>query len=283
MNALHSILFALIQGATELFPVSSLGHAVIVPALFHWNINQAAPSFLPFIVMLHVGTAAALLLYFWRTWWEILLGVLGRGNPAAVAAYRALLLKLIIATLPAVVIGFALKKSIRHLFASPVIAAVFLIVNAGLLLLGERLRRRDPAGRPATRFNDLTMMDALVIGFFQCLAFLPGISRSGAAIVGGLTRGVDHEGAAGFAFLMATPVIAGATVVEVPKLVHNHQIHGLLGLALLAAIIAGITAFASTAFLMRYFRNHDNWALKPFATYCAAAGLLSIILLSLGY
>jgi undecaprenyl-diphosphatase len=279
MNALHAILFALIQGATELFPVSSLGHAVIVPALFHWHIDQAAPSFLPFVVMLHVGTATALLLYFWRTWWEILLGLFGIGAPAAVAANRALLIKLIIATLPAVVIGFVLKKPIQHLFASPLVAAAFLIVNAGLLLLGERLR-----SRAVTRFNDLTMVDALIIGFFQCLAFLPGISRSGAAIVGGLTRGVDHEGAAGFAFLMATPVIAGATVVEVPKLIHHHHaLHGVLGLAILAAIVAGITAFLSTAFLMRYFRNHDNWALKPFATYCAAFGVLSIILLSLGY
>jgi undecaprenyl-diphosphatase len=279
MNALHAIYFALIQGATELFPVSSLGHAVIVPALLHWHIDQAAPSFLPFVVMLHVGTATALLLYFWRTWWDMLLGILGRGTPEAVAAYRGLLLRLIIATLPAVVIGFALKKPIRHLFASPVIAAVFLIANAVLLILGERLRRR----RAATGFGQLTMMDALIIGFFQCLAFLPGISRSGAAIVGGLTRGVDHEGAARFAFLMATPVIAGATVVEVPKLVHNHQIHGLLGFALIAAIVAGITAFVSTAFLMRYFRDNDQWALKPFAAYCAIFGLFSIVMLSFGY
>jgi undecaprenyl-diphosphatase len=282
MNVLHAIYFALIQGATELFPVSSLGHAVIVPALLHWNINQAAPSFLPFVVMLHVGTATALLLYFWRTWWDILLGVFGSGAPEQVRAHRALLLRLIIATLPAVVIGFALKKPIRHLFASPEIAAVFLIANAALLLLGERLRR-SYAGRAATPFGQLTLMDALIIGFFQCLAFLPGISRSGAAIVGGLTRGADHEGAARFAFLMATPVIAGATVVEVPKLVHAHQIHGLLGLALLAAIVAGITAFVSTAFLMRYFRNNDQWALKPFAAYCAIFGLFSIVMLSFGY
>jgi undecaprenyl-diphosphatase len=278
MNALHAVYFALIQGATELFPVSSLGHAVIVPALLHWHINQAAPSFLPFVVMLHVGTATALLLYFWRTWWEILLGVFGRGTPEQVLANRALLLRLIVATLPAVVIGFALKKPIRHLFASPEIAAVFLIANAILLILGERLRRRS-----ATRFGQLTLMDALIIGVFQCLAFLPGISRSGAAIVGGLTRGVDHEGAARFAFLMATPVIAGATVVEVPRLVHNHQIHGLLGFALLAAVVAGITAFLSTAFLMRYFRDNDQWALKPFAAYCAIFGLFSIVMLSFGY
>ena len=282
MTLPDSIYFALIQGASELFPVSSLGHAVVVPALLHWRIDQAAPSFLPFIVMLHLGTATALLLYFWRTWWDILLGLLGRGLPAEVNASRGLLLRLVIATIPAVVIGFALKKPIQHLFASPLFAAVFLVVNAGLLLLGERLRRRPaiPGQRNATA---ITLRDALIIGCFQCLAFLPGISRSGAAIVGALTRGADHEEAARFSFLMGTPVIFAATVVEVPKLVHNHQIHGLLGLALLAAVIAGLTAFASTAFLMRYFRNNDRWALKPFAAYCAIFGLFSIVLLSFGY
>lgn len=278
MNLPVSIYFALIQGASELFPVSSLGHAVVVPALLHWRIDQAAPSFLPFLVMLHLGTALALLLYFWRTWWDILLGVLGRGNAENINASRGLLVRLVIATIPAVVVGFALKKPIEHLFASPIFAAVFLVVNAGLLLAGERLRRRGP-----TNSAPITAGDALVIGAFQCLAFLPGISRSGAAIVGGLTRGVNHEDAARFSFLMGTPVIFAATAVEVPKLVHHHQIHGLLGLALLAAVIAGITAFASTAFLMRYFRGHDDWALKPFAAYCAIFGLFSIVMLSFGY
>ena len=281
MTPLIAVLFALMQGATELFPVSSLGHAVIVPALLHWHVDQHAPSFLPFVVMLHVGTATALLLYFWRDWWAMLMGLLGRGEARAVNAQRGLLLRLVVATIPAVVIGFALKKPIQHLFATPMIAAGFLIVNAVLLLGGERLRRR----RAARDFGiaQLTLGDAFIIGLFQCLAFLPGLSRSGAAIVGGLTRGIDHEAAARFAFLMATPVIAGATVIEVPKLIHHHAaISGMLGLSVLAAVVAGVVAFLSTAFLMRYFRNHDRWALGPFAGYCAAFGVLSLVLLSMG-
>jgi undecaprenyl-diphosphatase len=103
-------------------------------------------------------------------------------------------------------------------------------------------------------------------------------------MVGGLARGVDHGGAARFAFLMATPVIAGATVVEVPKLLHRHQLlgGGILGLSVLAALVAGVVAFLSTAFLMRYFRDHERWALGPFAVYCAAMGVLSLVLLSAG-
>lgn len=281
MTPLIASLFALLQGATELFPVSSLGHAVVVPALLRWPIDQSAPSFLPFVVMLHVGTATALLLYFWRDWWNMLEGLLGRGDAREIDAQRGLLLRLVIATLPAVVIGFALKKPIQHLFASPMIAAAFLIANGALLLAGERLRRR--------RLNDgfgigqLTLRDALVIGFFQCLAFLPGLSRSGATMVGGLNRGLDHESSARFAFLMATPVIAGASVIEVPHLLHHRaELHGMLGISLLAAVVAGIVAYLSTAFLMRYFHNHDRWALGPFAAYCAGFGALSLVLLSLG-
>ncbi|MDX5930986.1 undecaprenyl-diphosphate phosphatase [Acidiphilium acidophilum] len=281
MTPLIAVLFAVMQGATELFPVSSLGHAVIVPKLLHWHIDQHAATFLPFVVMLHVGTATALLAYFWRDWWNMLRGVLGQGDARAVNAERGLLLRLVVATIPAVVIGFALKKPIAHLFASPMIAAGFIIINGGLLLAGEQLRRRRAAG--GFGIGQLTLFDAFVIGLFQCLAFLPGLSRSGAAIVGGLTRGIDHEAAARFAFLMATPVIAGATVVEVPKLLHHSAaLHGMFGMAVLAAVVAGVVAYLSTAFLMKYFRDHDRWALGPFAAYCGAFGVLSLVLLSAG-
>ncbi|MDE8347344.1 MAG: undecaprenyl-diphosphate phosphatase [Acidocella sp.] len=277
MSFVHAVLFAILQGATELFPVSSLGHAVVVPALLHWGINQASPGFLPFLVMLHLGTGIGMLIYFYADWLALLRGTLGQGYTAEVREQRGFLLRLIIATLPAVVIGFAIKKPVAHLFASPLIAALFLIANAGLLLMGERLR-----GRAIRAKGDMSNTDALVIGFFQCLAFLPGISRSGAAIVGGLRRGLGHEEAARFAFMMGTPVIFAASVLEVPKLLHAHELHALFGVALLAAIISGVVAFLSTAFLMRYFREHEAWALLPFAWYCAIFGAGSFMLLLAG-
>ncbi len=277
MDTLHALLFAILQGATELFPVSSLGHAVIVPALLHWPIDQAAPGFLPFLVMLHVGTATALLLYFRADWLAMFCGVLGRREATENAAQRGLLARLIVATLPAVLVGFALKKPLEHLFANPLAAALFLMANAGLLWLGELLRR---AG--AKRSTELTYLDALIIGVYQCLAFLPGISRSGATIVGGLARGISHEAAARFTFLMGTPVIFAAAILEVPKLVHGHLLHALFGPALLAAVAAGVVAYASTVFLMRYFRSHDVWALSPFAWYCLLAGALSAAAFAFG-
>ena len=139
---LQALVIAILQGATELFPVSSLGHAVVLPALLHWGIDQRSPDFLPFLVMLHLGTATALLGYFWQDWWAIITGVLGIGGAHQVSESRRVFLLVVIATIPAVVVGFLLEKFVRGLFGSPVVAASFLIVNGLLLLFGERLRGR---------------------------------------------------------------------------------------------------------------------------------------------
>lgn len=275
MDFLHAVLFAILQGATELFPVSSLGHAVVVPALLHWGIDQKGPGFLPFLVMLHLGTAVGLLLYFSKDWIAIFQGVLGRGYAAENTAARSLLGKLIVATLPLVIVGGLLKHPLQQLFGTPLLACIFLIANAGLLVFGERMRGRSLRG------GELDYKDALIIGLFQCLAFLPGISRSGAAIVGGLHRGINHEGAAKFSFLIGTPAIFAAGLAEVPRLVRAHELHALFGVSLLAAVVAGVVAYASTAFLMRYFKSHESWALLPFAWYCALFGAGSFVLLLL--
>jgi undecaprenyl-diphosphatase len=276
MDTIQAIAIAVLQGATELFPVSSLGHAVVLPAVLGWNVDQHDPGFLPFLVMLHLGTAAALLLYFWRDWLALFLGVLGLSSAHQMRESRRVFLLIVVATIPAVVVGFALERYLRALFAAPIIAALFLAVNGLLLLFGERLRAQGR--RP---LSSLSVADALSIGLWQCTALIPGISRSGATIVGGLLRGIDHEAAAHFSFLIATPVILGATVLEVPKLLHEDVPPGTFGLAAIAAIVAGITAFASTAFLMRYFRRHDAWALNPFAYYCIAVGLAAAVYLAI--
>ncbi len=277
MNILQALVIAILQGATELFPVSSLGHAVVLPALLHWPIDQHSPEFLPFLVMLHLGTATALLGYFWRDWWMLITGVLGIGGAHQVSESRRVFLLVVIATIPAVIIGFLLEKFLRGLFGAPVVAAGFLIVNGALLFFGEWLR-----GRGGQRdLASLRTMDALVIGIWQCTALIPGISRSGATIVGGLLRGINHEGSAHFSFLIATPIILGATVLEVPKLMHQSVPAGVLMTSAIAAVAAGITALLSTAFLMRYFRQHDRMALNPFAYYCIAAGAISLTLLYL--
>jgi undecaprenyl-diphosphatase len=280
MSTLQALLIAILQGATELFPISSLGHAVIVPSLLGWSIDQRAPEFLPFLVLLHTGTAVALISYFWRDWWALLLGVLGQGGEVRVAEARRMTLLIIVATIPAVILGAGLANFFRTLFATPLVACGFLVLNGVVLLIGERLRGR--AAQSGTKpLSHLTMLDALVIGIFQCGALLPGISRAGATMVGGLLRGLNHQSSAHFSFLIATPIIVGATVHEVPQLLRASVPPGVLQQAAIAAVLAGITAWLSTAFLMRYFRNHDNWALNPFAFYCLVFGAGSAALLLL--
>jgi undecaprenyl-diphosphatase len=280
MSVLLAVFIAVLQGVTELFPVSSLGHAVILPAVLGLGIDQRAPEFLPFLVVLHLGTATALLLYFWRDWLDILLGLVGSQSSQRTESRRVLLL-VIIATLPAVFLGFLFEHKLKDLFGVPVIAAGFLFINGFLLFFGERLRRRHDSLNGKKDMAELSWKGALAIGFWQCTAFFPGISRSGATMVGGLLSGLSHRASAHFSFLIATPVILGAAVLEVPKLLHHSAAPGMAFVSLVGGVAAGITAFASIAFLMHYFRKNDFEALNPFAFYCWLAGGGSLLVLLL--
>jgi len=280
MTSLQALLFAAIQGITELFPISSLGHAVVIPRLFGWTVDQQSPSFLPFLVVLHVGTAVALLAYFWRDWIGFFRAILGALPVAEVKSQRRLLGMLIIGTIPAVIVGFALEHALRSLFGSPSIAATFLIVNGIVLFIGERLRTRDIKTEHLRALDDVDAVDALIIGICQCAALIPGISRSGATMVGGLLRGLSHAAAAHFSFLLATPIIAGAAVLEVPKLLRHGTESGMTTLALLAGMVAGVTAWLSVFILMRYFKRREFEALDPFAYYCIAFGAAALVALS---
>ena len=276
MSELQAIILAIVQGITELFPISSLGHAVIMPALLGWKVDENSPDFLPFLVVMHLGTAIALLIYFWRDWWDFATAVLVRRGPKA-EAERRLFWRVVVATLPAVVIGFVLEKHLKQIFGAPLIAAGFLILNGLLLFVAERWK-----GRAQRNLNQLRWFDALLIGFWQCLALIPGLSRSGATMAGGYLAGLDHEDAARFSFLTATPIILGATVLEAPKLMHHQgAAGGFSSVAILAGAVAGVTAFASVALLMRWFKSHEVRGFDPFAIYCWLAGAGSIAWLML--
>ena len=278
MSLLQALFMAVLQGVTELFPISSLAHAVIVPPLLGWNVDQAAESFLPFVVALHMGTAIAALLFFWKDWAIMALSLLGDGDPVDIKRERTLLFHVIVATIPAVILALLFEKAIRGMFATPEIAAGFLIVNGGLLFFGER-RRRQGGDR---LLEDFTWKDALVVGFAQATALFPGISRSGATMVAGLMRGLHHEEAARFSFLIATPIILGAGVHQLPKLLRMADESGdLVQTAMIGGVVAGITAFLAIWGLMKYFKGNDIKALDPFAWYCWFAGASSLLLLSL--
>ena len=320
LSYLQAIVIALVQGVTELFPVSSLGHSVLVPAWIggSWQAlvtqsaqpNSESSFYLAFIVALHVATALALLWFFRTDWVRIVRGFV-RSAPRSLRGRRIdaadpderLAWLIVVATIPVGVTGLAFEHLFRTTFAKPVAASAFLFVNGLILLAGERTRRAaEPApqleaaalagarsgvavtgGRSAAdivearasdvRISRLPMRDAVGIGALQILALFAGISRSGVTMVGGLWRGLSHEDAARFAFLLATPVILAAGVLKVPTLFGHagDHIHGQVAVGF---VITGVTAYLSVRFLVRYFERHT---LRPFAIYCLIAGGVSLI------
>ncbi|HEX4299784.1 MAG TPA: undecaprenyl-diphosphate phosphatase [Gammaproteobacteria bacterium] len=273
---LDLLLLAILQGVTELFPISSLGHSVLVPALLHWPIDRDAPWFLPYIVVLHLGTATALFVYFWKDWLSLLSGtVAARGSLRDPQA--RLFWLLVCGTVPAALLGLLLEHWIKGLFTGFAVAAVFLMINGAILLAGDRLKARVASQTP----QSLSWMKAFLIGCAQALALIPGISRSGVTLVAGLMGGLDYAASARFSFLLATPIIGAAGVLELPKLMHQHATlpPGLLPVILLGGVLSGVFAWLSTWFLMRWFKSHELMAFRPFGIYCLAAGAASLLIL----
>jgi len=320
LSYLQAVVIGLTQGITELFPISSLGHSVLIPALIggSWKALATQSStgdsghsfYLAFIVALHVATAVALLIFFRTEWIRIIRGFLTSLRPSLAA--RRLVVRddderlawlLIIATIPVGLTGVALEHTFRTIFAKPLAAAIFLTVNGVVLLVGERLRRRADAnadanpGRPATSGRSsaapslapgsaavltehgarpilsLSYKEALGVGTYQIAALFAGISRSGVAMVGGLARGLSHEDAARFSFLLATPVIFAAGVLKLPSLAGPAGAH-IHGQVFVGSLVAGTAAYASVRFLVRYFQTRT---LTPFAVYSLVAGVACIL------
>ena len=318
LTYLEAIVIGAFQGVTELFPVSSLGHSVLIPALVggQWarDLDVSAPEspYLAFIVGLHVATAVALVLFFWRDWLRIIGGFVtsirhrGIRTPAQRLAWL-----IILATIPVGLAGLLLEHLFRTTLGRPIPAAAFLIANGVVLYAGERLRRRsedhadagpapaadrrtgvlDDGGGPGAmrdtsasgggvdcdvRLATLSFGRGTLIGSAQVLALLAGISRSGVTMVAGLLRGLSHEDAARFSFLLATPVILAAGLLKIPDL------FGPLGAGIHGQVLAGslasfLCAYLAVRFLTRYFQTKT---LTPFAIYCVVAGAGSLIWLT---
>jgi undecaprenyl-diphosphatase len=274
----QAIVLGLLQGVSELFPVSSLGHSVIVARLLGWHIKQNDNFFLVFLVGTHFATALVLLGFFWRDWVRILKG-LGRSlRDREIADTDAKLAwLLIVGTIPAGILGLTLEHKLRHVFTSAESASIFLMANGFLLYGAELLRRRAPVeetGDPDERIAErVGWKESFGVGAAQALALIPGFSRSGATMGGGLLLGLSNVDAARFAFLLATPIIGAAAVLKLPDLLGSTG-NGVRGQTLVGAICSAVTAYLAVRFLMRFF--HTN-RLTPFAVYCFLAGLAASI------
>ena len=283
ISYLQALILGLTQGIAEPFPISSLGHGVIIPGLFGWNIHQNDDYFLAFLVATHCATALVLFFYFLSDWMRIFRG-LGRSirdrriDPGDDDARLGWLL--VVGTIPAGILGLALQHPLRTLFASPETASLFLILNGILLLAFERLRRRAPEPGDGVGDSDpriarrVNLRQAAAIGTAQAAALIPGISRSGVTMGGGLMVGLSNEDAARFGFLLATPVIAAAGVLKLPELFGSAG-DGVRGPALVGALAAAFTTYFAVRFLLRFFQSNR---LTPFGIYCLVAGIICTLI-----
>jgi undecaprenyl-diphosphatase len=269
LTIFQAVFLGALQGATELFPLSSLGLTVVLPRLLGFGDVTTNPEFLPFVVALHLGTLIALLAALAPEWWEVAASLWpGPSTPARREGHRLILL-LIVASIPVGILGLAFQHKVQALFAAPAAAGVFLIINGLIMAVGEKLRR----GASTRKLGKIKTRDAVWMGLAQSLALLPGLSRSGVTLTAGLLRGLSHEASARFTFLMAVPAILAASLLE---LRHLHTgAHGLLGLAVLGGVVAAVVAYLSARYLLRYFGRHGN--LYPFAIISVLLGLFSVV------
>ncbi len=285
----QAIVLGVLQGVTELFPISSLGHTVLFPTLFGWNHvvdiqSQSESPWLAFVVMLHVGSALGLLFYYRRDWVEIVGAFFNTlKTRRAGTSNERLAWLIIIASIPAGVLGLVFEHQLRTLTAKPEVAAAFLMVNGLVLFAAERFRRRAQVRELAVKegakpdggreLDTLEYREAFVVGVAQSTALVAGISRDGVTMGAGLARGLDHSDSARFAFLLATPIILAAGLVKLPDLL-GHLGDGVRGQALVACVAAAVTAVFTVRFLVNYFKTKP---LIPFAIYCLAFGAFMLV------
>jgi undecaprenyl-diphosphatase len=293
LTYLQAIVIGVLQGITELFPISSLGHSVLVPELFGWDRLVSGQSanesfYLAFLVGLHVATALALVVFFRRDWAGVVRGFFRTlGTRRIETPHERMAWLLVVGTIPVGLVGLVFEHQLRTVFAKPTAAAVFLCVNGVILLAGERLRRRSAVRRLAAehRHHDdaaqdvgrdldtLDLREGVFVGSAQILALFAGISRSGVTMVAGLLRGLDHEDAAHLSFMLATPVILAAGVYKLPDLLGHNGDH-VRGQVLVGSLAAGIAAYISVRFLTRWFETRT---LTPFAIYSLVFGAFMVI------
>ena len=290
ISYIQSIILGLLQGVTELFPVSSLGHSVLFAWLFGWTgilkgQSSQGSFFLAFLVLLHVATATALLIFYREQWIKIIKGFFSSVKKRkADSSNEKLAWLIIVATIPAGLIGLIFEHTLRTQFAKPLSAAIFIIINGGILLIGDRFMRDHHMRAPKRDFlletsakhtaSKMSFKNALAIGTVQVFALFAGISRSGVTIIGGLFSGLDYEDAARFSFLLATPIILAAGLLKLPDF-FGPLANGYRPQMLVGAIAAGVSAYLTVRFLDKYFRNKT---LRPFAIYCLAFGTISLII-----
>lgn len=269
MTLLQSIVLGIIQGITEFLPISSSAHLVITPYLLGWHIPAQA-GFI-FDVLVQLGTLLAVIIYFRKDLYRIILAVINgviHRQPFSDPMSRLGLL-LVLATIPAVIVGILFKDQVEQAFGSPPAAALFLLGTALLLVIAEQVGKRN------RQLDSVTWLDALIVGLFQAVSLLPGISRSGSTITGGMIRNLDRPSAARFSFLMSVPVMIGAGVLAVADLVKIPDFSAQIPTLMAGFIIAAIVGYLSIHWLLSFLGKRP---LYVFAIYCVVVSFIVLII-----
>ncbi len=247
MSYLQAIFLAIVQGLTEFLPISSSGHLVIFQKLFHFS---EAPVF--FDVLVHVGGLGAILVFF---------------RKELVKISRKTVWLIIIGTIPAIIIGLFLQAHINQIFNSLKLVGVALLINSGLLFLSKRFESLNRS------FREMKWLDAFLIGCFQAIAIIPGVSRSGSTIIAGLGRKLDRETAFKFSFYLAIPAILGALILQIPDLIYSP--YGYLGQSVLGMVVAGIVGYGALIILEKVLIKTRLWL---FGFYCLVLGIVVLLI-----
>ena len=278
----QAILTGFLQGVTELFPISSLGHSILVPAWiggswesFLTNSTAGESPYLLMIIALHAASAITLLLIFWKRWLQLVKAFFRSLKSRSLETPEARIIWLVlVATVPVGVLGVLFEQQFQLLFSEPLAASIFLTLNGLILIVAEKSSKtKTLIDSDETLVHQISFKNALTIGVAQSAALFPGISRFGVTMGAGLNRGLSHSAASDFAFLLATPVILGAGLLKIPDL-FNPEISHIIGPVIVGSIVAVFGTYISVKILVKWFKHHT---LYPFAIYCLFVGLISAV------
>ncbi len=284
MTYFQAIWFGLLQGVTEPFPISSLGHSVILPTLVGWHVHEKDPLFLVFLVATHTATALVFFIIFWNDWMKIFSGLWTSVRKKSIEpenVYGRLGWLLVVGTIPAGLVGLLFEKFFRRLFAAPELVAGMLALNGIMLIVADLLRKRKEKVTDFSnaasdhRLSKLSWGQSLKVGLSQILALVPGFSRTGSTMTGGLLTGLSYTDSARFSFLLATPIIGAASALKLPDLALKHSSAIPVGVVLTGAVVAGVFAYFSVKFLLKYFETNKLW---PLGIYCFILGTITLSL-----
>ena len=270
MSILQSIILGIVQGIGEFLPISSSAHLIIVPFLLNFNLNMSNEAKLAFDVALHFGTLVSIILVFWKEWLALFFGACQKVFKKKNSFENKMFWYLVIATIPGAIIGKLFEDVVEDFFRNDLLIIAILLAVVGVLIyVGDKWAAVHYKGKE-TKFKELTFKQTLIIGLSQAIAVIPGFSRSGTTMLAGRLVGVSREAVAKFSFLLATPIVFGATILSITDLAITKEV-------IVGIVTSAIIGILSIKILLKYVKNHDFAAFAYYRVIIAILVILKLI------